>query len=227
MSIIQQFLRDHAISEVEALIADMSGVARGKIMPAEKYAEDEGMRLPEGIFLQTVTGEWPSDDSVINPSEIDIDLVGDPNTIRVVPWTAEPTAQVIHDCFYDDGRVVPLAPRYLLRRILERRCTLIDYERIVEFCRTYMPNALSKVELYTGKEPIFDAYGIEFEIERALQRERGRGQGGRRGRLGGGNDGRHHGQFAQDRRHHLGHRRHRVPDQHPGAERRSGGRSRR
>jgi glutamine synthetase len=119
ISTIQQFLRDHAISEVEAIIPDMAGVARGKIMPAEKYAEDEGMRLPEGIFLQTVTGEWPSDDSVINPSEIDIDLVGDPSTIRVVPWAAEPTALVIHDCFYDDGRVVPMSPRYLLRRVLE------------------------------------------------------------------------------------------------------------
>ena len=47
MSEIQQFLRDHSITEVEAIIPDMAGVARGKIMPAEKYAEDEGMRLPE------------------------------------------------------------------------------------------------------------------------------------------------------------------------------------
>ena len=119
MSTIQQFLRDHSISEVEAIIPDMAGIARGKIMPAEKYAEDEGMRLPEGIFLQTVTGEWPEDDSVINQSEIDIDLVGDPGSIRVTPWAAEPTAQVIHDCFYDDGRVVPMSPRYVLRRVLD------------------------------------------------------------------------------------------------------------
>ncbi|MCU0976154.1 MAG: glutamine synthetase family protein [Steroidobacteraceae bacterium] len=119
MSDIKQFLRDHSISEVEAIVADMTGVARGKIMPAEKYAEDEGMRLPESIFLQTVTGEYPDDDSAINPSEIDIDLVGDPNSIRVVPWAPEPTAQVIHDCFYDDGRVVPMSPRFVLRRVIE------------------------------------------------------------------------------------------------------------
>ncbi len=119
MSDIKQFLRDHSISEVEAIVADMTGVARGKIMPAEKYAEDEGMRLPESIFLQTVTGEYPEDDSAINPSEIDIDLVGDPNSIRVVPWAPEPTAQVIHDCFYDDGRVVPMSPRFVLRRVIE------------------------------------------------------------------------------------------------------------
>jgi glutamine synthetase len=119
MSDIQQFLKDHAITEVEAIIPDMAGVARGKIMPAEKYAEDEGMRLPESIFLQTVTGEYPQDDTSIHPSEIDIDLVGDARTIRVVPWAAEPTAQVIHDCYYDDGRPVPMSPRFVLRRVLE------------------------------------------------------------------------------------------------------------
>jgi len=119
MSDIQKFLKDHSITEVEALVPDMAGVARGKVMPAAKYAEDEGMRLPESIFLQTVTGEYPSDDSSIHPSEIDIALTGDPNTIRVVPWAAEPTAQVIHDCFYDDGRPVPMAPRYVLRRVLD------------------------------------------------------------------------------------------------------------
>lgn len=119
MSEIHSFLQQHKISEVEAIIPDMAGIARGKIMPAEKYAEDEGMRLPEGIFLQTVTGEWPSDDAAINPMEIDIDLVGDPNSIRLVPWAPEPTAQVIHDCFYDDGRVVPMSPRYVLRRVME------------------------------------------------------------------------------------------------------------
>jgi glutamine synthetase len=35
---IQQFFKDHGISDVEAIIPDMAGVARGKIMPAEKFA---------------------------------------------------------------------------------------------------------------------------------------------------------------------------------------------
>ena len=119
MSVIQQFFKEHGISEVEAIIPDMAGVPRGKIMPAAKFAEDEGMRLPESIFLQTVTGEYPDDDRAISPSEIDIVLKADPNTIRVVPWTAEPTAQVIHDSFYSDGRPVTMAPRYLLQHVLE------------------------------------------------------------------------------------------------------------
>ena len=116
---IQQFFKDHGISDVEAIIPDMAGVARGKIMPAEKFAEEEGMRLPEGIFLQTVTGEYPEDDSAISPSEIDIVLKADPRTVRVVPWAAEPTAQVIHDCFYSDGRPVTMAPRHVLRHVLD------------------------------------------------------------------------------------------------------------
>jgi glutamine synthetase len=40
----------------------------------------------------------------MSPAEIDIVLKADPKTVRVVPWAAEPTAQVIHDCFYSDGR---------------------------------------------------------------------------------------------------------------------------
>jgi glutamine synthetase len=116
---IQQFFRDHGISEVEAIIPDMAGIARGKLMPAEKFAEDAGMRLPESIFLQTVTGDYPSDTSTaMSPAEIDIVLKADPKTVRVVPWAAEPTAQVIHDCFYSDGRKVTMAPRQLLQHVL-------------------------------------------------------------------------------------------------------------
>ena len=116
---IQQFFKEHGISEVEAVVPDMAGIARGKVMPALKFAEDEGMRMPESIFLQTVTGEYPEDDRAISPSEIGIVLRADPTTLRVVPWAAEPTAQVIHDSFYGDGRPVTMAPRYVLRHVLD------------------------------------------------------------------------------------------------------------
>src|SRR2546430_13699836 len=111
VSEIRQFFRDHGISEVEAIIPDMAGVARGKLMPAEKFAEEEGMRLPEAIFLQTVTGDYPDDQSAMNTSDIDIVLRARPKTVRVVPWAAGPTAQVIHDCFYGDGRPETMSPR--------------------------------------------------------------------------------------------------------------------
>ncbi|MET0281956.1 MAG: glutamine synthetase family protein [Steroidobacteraceae bacterium] len=117
---IHQFFRERGITEVEAIIPDMAGIARGKIMPAQKFTADEGMKLPESIFLQTVTGDYPADTGdVMSPAEIDIVLKPDTATVREVPWAAEPTAQVIHDCFYSDGRRVTMAPRHVLRGVLE------------------------------------------------------------------------------------------------------------
>ena len=92
---IHQFFRERGISEVEAIIPDMAGIARGKIMPAQKFAADEGMKLPESIFLQTVTGDYPLDTSAaMSPAEIDIVLKPDTKTVREVPWAAEPLSLI-------------------------------------------------------------------------------------------------------------------------------------
>jgi glutamine synthetase len=161
---IQQFFRDHGISEVEAIIPDMAGIARGKLMPAEKFAEDAGMRLPESIFLQTVTGDYPSDtSSAMSPEEIDIVLKADPKTVRVVPWAAEPTAQVIHDCFYSDGRRVSMAPRQLLQHVLELYAE-----------RGWQPVVAPELEFYLV-EPNIDAdYQLKPPIGRSGRSEPGR-----------------------------------------------------
>lgn len=42
------------------------------------------------------------------------------------------------------------------------------YMRIMEFVETFMPNMKHAVELYEKDEPIFDYYGIEVEIARAM-----------------------------------------------------------
>jgi len=119
MSSLRGWLEEHGIAEVEALVPDLSGVARGKIMPARKFYEEEGMRLPESLFMQTVTGNYPTDERAIHPAEIDIVLRPDANTARLVPWAEEPTAQIIHDAFYRDEAPVEMAPRYVLRHVIE------------------------------------------------------------------------------------------------------------
>ena len=43
-----------------------------------------------------------------------------------------------------------------------------EYNKIVDFVNTYFPKLVSRIELYGGTEPIFDAYGIELEIPKAL-----------------------------------------------------------
>jgi glutamine synthetase len=115
---LERWLRERNCTEVECIIPDFSGVARGKIMPASKFWQEERLRLPEGVFVQTVTGDYPDEDTT-DPTEPDMLLRPDVHTIRLVPWAAEPTAQVIHDCYYNDGREVDLAPRTVLKRVLQ------------------------------------------------------------------------------------------------------------
>jgi len=43
-----------------------------------------------------------------------------------------------------------------------------EYQKILEFVDTFMPQLKHSIELYENNEPIFDAYGIEVEIGRAL-----------------------------------------------------------
>jgi ribonuclease G len=46
-----------------------------------------------------------------------------------------------------------------------------QYSRLVRFVEMFMPERVKDIELYSGDEPIFDAYGIEDEIARALSRK--------------------------------------------------------
>ncbi len=43
-----------------------------------------------------------------------------------------------------------------------------EYERVREFTENFMPELAEAIELYPDVEPIFDRYGIESEINRAL-----------------------------------------------------------
>ena len=103
---LEQWLNTHRVTEIECLVPDLTGVARGKILPREKFTEDRGMRLPEAVVAMGVTGEFPEEGpyyDVISPTDQDMHLQADPTTVRIVPWATDPTAQVIHDC-YDKRR---------------------------------------------------------------------------------------------------------------------------
>lgn len=45
-----------------------------------------------------------------------------------------------------------------------------EYERIRDFVKTYFSKLLSKIQLYTDDEPVFEAFGVELDISRALGR---------------------------------------------------------
>ena len=119
---LERWLDSHGVTEVECLVPDLTGVARGKILPRERFTEEGGLRLPEGTIALSVTGEEPRGRpfvDIVRPTDPDMHLQPDLSTVRIVPWAADPTAQVIHDCFDREGRTVRFAPRSVLRRVCD------------------------------------------------------------------------------------------------------------
>ncbi len=137
---LEQWLDLNRVTEIECLVPDLTGVARGKILPRQKFNEDRGMRLPEAVVAMGVTGEFPEEGAyydVIKPTDRDMHLRPDPSTVRIVPWATDPTAQVIHDCYDREGLLVPFAPRSVLRHV----CDLFD-------AQGWSPVVAPEVEFY-------------------------------------------------------------------------------
>lgn len=113
----RDYIGNRRVDEVECVIGDIAGVARGKAMPAAKFAKQTSYFLPNSIFLQTITGEW-ADNPFDAFTEPDMILEPDWTTATAAPWTADITLQVIHDAKDQQGNLVPYSPRNVLRRIV-------------------------------------------------------------------------------------------------------------
>ncbi len=116
----QDYLQGRRLDEVECIISDLPGIARGKAVPASKFARQEYFHLPDSIFYQTITGGWGEaaneDDGFI---ERDMILVPDMSTATAAPWTGDWTLQVIHDAQDRERRPIPFSPRNVLRRVVK------------------------------------------------------------------------------------------------------------
>ena len=88
---------------------------------------------------------------------------------------AEQTAATakVGSCVYEDLSLPLRAVRDLIRRDVDK--VKVDSretcERLREFAAQYMPELAEKIEHYSGARPIFDLYGVEDEIGRALEKE--------------------------------------------------------
>lgn len=68
---------------------------------------------------------------------------------------------------------LPLSTRVLRDELREdvRRVLVdapADFERMRDFCRSFMPEYADRIELHQASRPIFDLHGVEDEISRAL-----------------------------------------------------------
>ena len=118
---LRHWLRQHRIEEIDCAVPDIAGVARGKTMPAEKFVKLDAVHLPISIFHQTITGDYVGfeEDGQQLYAESDLMMVPDLSTIRPAPWASSPTAQVIHDALWQSGAPVEIAPRNVLKHIVE------------------------------------------------------------------------------------------------------------
>jgi glutamine synthetase len=115
----REYLDDKRLDEVECIIPDLPGIARGKAVPATKFARQEYFHLPDSIFYQTITGEWGEAAGADGFIEKDMILRPDMSTATAAPWTADWTLQIIHDAYDRDGNAVEYSPRNVLKRVVE------------------------------------------------------------------------------------------------------------
>jgi len=161
---MRDFLRERNIHEVECVIADMTGIARGKILPKDLFLGEGEMRLPKSVLLNTVNGEQPNNRPYVGVTDPDMICVPDPATLRQVPWAAENVALVIHDCQNFDGTPVGLSPRAVLRQVLR-----------LYFDRGWQPVVAPELEFYlvarssNPHEPLTPPLGRSGKVESGRQ----------------------------------------------------------
>ena len=113
------YLENRRLDEVECIISDLPGIARGKAMPASKFAKQEYFHLPDSIFYQTITGDWSEAAGEEGFIERDMILKPDFSTASAAPWTADWTLQVIHDAYDRKGAPISYSPRNVLKRVVD------------------------------------------------------------------------------------------------------------
>tara|TARA_Y100000590_G_scaffold469986_1_gene661144 strand:+ start:4843 stop:6231 length:1389 start_codon:yes stop_codon:yes gene_type:complete len=168
----EKWLNDNLITEVECLVPDLGGIARGKILPTKKFIEGikkNAHRMPQSIFIQTISGQYASDvegglpHDVYDPTDTDMNIQPDFNTIRLVPWYTDPTAQVICDSFEMNKKPVANAPRNILKKIL-----YLYEEKELE------PIVSPELEFYLVKQNSDSDYPLEVPAGQSGRQETGK-----------------------------------------------------
>ena len=83
----RKWLAARNIEDIECILPDQAGVARGKMMPVQKFLEAPTMTMPGSILTQTIAGEYPEDDEQYQNDRADQDMVRSGfHLLRVPPF---------------------------------------------------------------------------------------------------------------------------------------------
>ena len=123
----ERFLAEHQIDTVKIGGPDYDGIFRGKRLPADVFLAG----LEHGFAQGDVLFGWDIAENLVpglrftnwDTGYADLRMVPDLATLRRVPWE-ERTAAVICDFATETGDPVPVAPRHVLRRVLERAAAM-------------------------------------------------------------------------------------------------------
>ena len=106
----KQWLKKNSITEVECLVPDLGGIARGKILPTNKFIKglnEDSHRLPQSIFIQTISGGYATEDDdglppeVYNPTDILPFVVTTLAECIVVPLTSAITVPLTFTLIFE------------------------------------------------------------------------------------------------------------------------------
>jgi glutamine synthetase len=150
------------VDEVECIVPDLAGMSRGKAMPAKKFNPQYETFLPVSIFYQAITGADVEMDIDNQWAESDLVLKPDMSTAKAVPWAKEPTLQVIHDLYTRDGVPVSIAPRQVLKNVVEL------YSQ-----QGWMPVVAPELEFYLIKPNLDPNEPIQAPVGRTGRRRTG------------------------------------------------------
>ncbi|GHF26151.1 glutamine synthetase [Kordiimonas sediminis] len=118
---LDRWLKAENVDDIECMVSDNAGIARGKSMPRVKFIEglkSRGLRLPETIFGMTIHGDYALN-KYLSETERDVILVPDLDTMCFTPWQVEPTVSVICDAELNNGDTVEFSPRQVLKRVMK------------------------------------------------------------------------------------------------------------
>lgn len=115
MTGMADWLKQRKVTQVECMVPDINGTAKGKLVPVSQLEGE--IRIAEAIYGQDVIGEWCHDDDLFNVADVDMVMAPDASTLAIQPWS-ENTANCICDSMTLTGDPLGIAPRNILKDLV-------------------------------------------------------------------------------------------------------------
>jgi glutamine synthetase len=124
---VKQLIEEGNVEYIKLGVPDIDGVFRGKRIAARFFLES----LTDGFAQSDVLFGWDIAENVLPNLKVsswergfgDFTMIPDLSTFALVPWE-ERVASCIGDLWTEQGDALTVAPRYLLRRLVERARSL-------------------------------------------------------------------------------------------------------